>query len=105
MYRALLPLVLSVACQPDYELNAGSPDVNPAEITDCAFTQEKDAQGNWQRRSDPIPVNRTSEGEVTAVAARTVGSRVNLWVTDNWDGQVAVGYFIYDPLGTMEAAP
>ncbi len=64
----------------------------------------KDSSGNWKRQTATIPVNNTAAGEVTAVAARTVGSRVNLWVTDNWSGQNAVGYFIYDPLHTMTAS-
>ena len=42
------------------------------------------------------------DGDIGTVAARTVGSRIHLWVTDEWDGAPGVGYFIYDPLGTME---
>jgi len=62
---------------------------------------EKNSGGQWVRRPNKIPVNNTSEGSIGAVAARTVGSRVHLWVNDEWDGQTGVGYFIYDPLGTM----
>lgn len=53
--------------------------------------------GEWERKPEPIPINQTEEGEVSAVAAVTVGSRIHLWVTDVWDGASAVGYFLYDP--------
>lgn len=61
----------------------------------------RNAEGKWDRRRQPIPINNTEQGEIGTVAARTVGSRVHLWVTDEWDGAPGVGYFIYDPLGTM----
>jgi hypothetical protein len=53
--------------------------------------------GAWVPEDDPIPVNMTEEGEVSAVAANTVGTRIHLWITDNYDGVQAVGYFLYDP--------
>ena len=62
----------------------------------------KNAEGKWDRRRDAIPINNTENGDIGTVAARTVGSRIHLWVTDEWDGAPGVGYFIYDPLGTME---
>ena len=52
---------------------------------------------NWTRDPDPVPVNRTPEGNVSAVAAYTVGSRIHLWITDDYDGIAAVGYYLYDP--------
>ncbi len=61
----------------------------------------KNAEGRWDRREDIVPIHRTDQGNVGTVAARTVGSRVHLWVTDDWDGQTAVGYYVFDPLGTM----
>lgn len=54
------------------------------------------SEGNWVRK-DIIPINQTEVGEVSAVAAVTVGSRIHLWVTDNWDGHSGVGYFLFDP--------
>ncbi|MSP57182.1 MAG: hypothetical protein EXR69_16530, partial [Myxococcales bacterium] len=58
MHRAFFPLLLSVACQPDYALNAGPPDVNPADITECAFTQLVDGDGVatnfWSYDCNPV---------------------------------------------------
>lgn len=54
--------------------------------------------GEWVRQLDIVPVNNTAGGDVTAVAARTVGSRIHLWITDDYDGVSAVGYFLYDPV-------
>ena len=53
--------------------------------------------GEWVREPSPIPINMTEDGAVSAVAARTVGTRIHLWVTDDYDGISAVGYFLYDP--------
>ena len=52
--------------------------------------------GEWVRDGQ-VPINLTEDGEVSAIAARTVGTRIHLWVTDNYDGESAVGYFLYDP--------
>jgi hypothetical protein len=61
------------------------------------WAQSDDGGDSWERDPDPIPINQTEDGEVSAVAAVTVESRIHLWVTDNWDGEQAVGYFLYDP--------
>lgn len=55
------------------------------------------ADGSWQRGSTPVPINMTDDGNVSAVAAVTVGDRVALWVTDVYGDASAVGYFLYDP--------
>lgn len=52
----------------------------------------------WEKWGDAIPVNNTDEGRVSQVSARTVGSRIHLWITDDYDGVQAVGYFLYDPV-------
>jgi hypothetical protein len=59
------------------------------------MAQMKD--GKWKKQADPIPVNMTEEGQVSAVAATTVATRIHLWITDEYDGVQAVGYFLYDP--------
>jgi hypothetical protein len=59
--------------------------------------QATNEDGDWVRDPDIVPINMTDGGEVSAIAARTVGSRIHLWVTDNYDGVSAVGYFLYDP--------
>lgn len=52
---------------------------------------------NWDVQQEIIPINQTPEGEIGAVAANKVGDRIHLWVTDTWDGESGVGYFLYDP--------
>jgi hypothetical protein len=52
---------------------------------------------NWTNQLDPIPLHQTPEGEVGAVAAHRVGDRIHLWVSDSWDGESGIGYFLYDP--------
>lgn len=51
----------------------------------------------WVKARDPLPLNRTQKGDVGAVAAVTIGPRIHLWITDDYDGVQAVGYFLYDP--------
>lgn len=58
--------------------------------------------GQWVRDQEPIPLNMTEAGEISAVAAVTVASRIHIWITDSYpqeDGSSigAVGYFLYDP--------
>jgi hypothetical protein len=52
---------------------------------------------SWQKMGDPIPLHTNEEGFVNSVAAVTVGSRIHLWVTDDYSGIQAVGYFLFDP--------
>ena len=52
---------------------------------------------NWTKTGEKIPVHMTNEGMVTAVAAHTVGDRIHLWITDEYDGASGVGYFLFDP--------
>ncbi|MEC7984002.1 MAG: hypothetical protein VX278_02490 [Myxococcota bacterium] len=64
--------------------------LNLATSTDGGNTWVKDP-------NNPIPINTTSALEVSDVGAQVVGSRILLWVTDNYDGKQAVGYFYYEP--------
>ena len=57
---------------------------------------------DWDREPEPVPLNQTEEGEISAVGAVTVGSRIHLWVTDNYDGTTGVGLFLYDPEAAAE---
>lgn len=57
----------------------------------------RERDGRWVKEGGPIPIHQTEEGEVVAVAARTVGSRIHLWVTDRWGDRSGVGYFLFDP--------
>lgn len=50
----------------------------------------------WERRG-MVPIHTNEEGLVRAVAAQTVGNRIHLWVTDDYDGASAIGYFLFDP--------
>jgi hypothetical protein len=52
---------------------------------------------SWTKSGNLIPVNTTSAGGVTAVAAHTVGDRIHLWITDDYNDNAAVGYFLFDP--------
>jgi hypothetical protein len=52
---------------------------------------------HWQVQPDRIPIHQTPLGEVGAVAAHRVGNRIHLWVSDVWDGESGIGYFLYDP--------
>ena len=63
---------------------------NVATSTDGGVTWTKDP-------NNPIPINRTNPGEISSVGAQVVGSRILLWVTDNYDGESAVGYYYYEP--------
>lgn len=57
----------------------------------------EDDDGDWRKEPEPIPIEMTEEGEISAVGAVTVGSRIHLWVTDNYDDTTGVGLFLYDP--------
>jgi hypothetical protein len=46
----------------------------------------------------PIQLRDLNTGLVTAVAAHRVDDRIHLWVTDDWDGVQAVGYYLFDPV-------
>jgi hypothetical protein len=52
---------------------------------------------NWSKTGEVIPVHMTNSGQVTSVASHTVGERIHLWITDEYDGVSAVGYFLFDP--------
>ena len=77
---------------PVYEgvISGSQMSLNLATSTDDGVTWAKDP-------SNSFPVNRTEPGEMMAVGAQVVGSRIHFWLTDNYDGQSAVGYFYYEP--------
>lgn len=56
----------------------------------------------WERDgTGPVPIHLDPDGRVSSVAARAVGSRVLLWVSD-WYPELeafGVGYFVYTPPG------
>ena len=52
---------------------------------------------NWTKEGGVIPLNQTAKGDVTSVAAHTVGPRIHLWVTDEYEDGAGVGYFLFDP--------
>ncbi len=55
----------------------------------------------WEKWADnPFPVALgIGEGQISSVAAQVVGSRVHLWVTDQYPelDAPAVGYYLYEP--------
>lgn len=66
-------------------------------VANHSFLGMATSEGGQWVRDGIVPINLTEDGEVSAIAARTVGSRIHMWVTDNYDGESAVGYFLYDP--------
>ena len=71
-------------------ISAVNTSLNIATSTDGGSTWVKDP-GN------PFAVNRTTPGEMAAVGAQVIGSRIHFWLTDNYDDDSAVGYFYYEP--------
>lgn len=45
----------------------------------------------------PLQLRETETGSISAVAAHRVDDRIHLWVTDEWEGVQAVGYYLFDP--------
>jgi hypothetical protein len=59
-----------------------------------------DGGETWVPWSDePLPIHLTEEGEIGMVAARSIGSRIHLWVQDRYDEQdgQAIGYYLLEP--------
>ncbi len=66
------------------------------------FGYAVEEDGVWVRRGK-VPLEMDSvNGGVGNVAAQTVGSRIHLWVTDNYSGSSAIGYFLFDPKAAAE---
>ena len=75
----------------DGVISGSQMSMNLATSTDDGVTWVKDPNNSF-------PVNRTTPGEMMAVGAQVIGSRIHIWLTDNYSGQSAVGYFYYEPL-------
>lgn len=71
-------------------ISASRLTLNLATSTDGGNTWQKDP-------SNPLPVNLTQPGEISSVGAQVIGRRIHLWVTDNYSGSSAIGYFYYEP--------
>ena len=71
-------------------ISASQSTLNLATSVDGGETWVKDP-------NNPIPINTTSALEVSDVGAQVIGSRILLWVTDNYEDTAAVGYFYYEP--------
>ena len=59
-----------------------------------------DQGGSWKRLSDePLPLSRTSTGNINMVAAVRIGPRIHIWVDDYYPelNTSAIGYFLYEP--------
>ena len=63
---------------------------------DAYFGYAKEVDGAWVRQGR-VPIHTSEPGQVRAVAARTVGSRIHLWVTDDYEGGSGIGYFLFAP--------
>ena len=64
--------------------------LNIATSTDGGTTWTKDPDNSF-------PVNLTDPGEMSAVGAQVIGTRIHFWLTDNYQGNSAIGYFYYEP--------
>lgn len=54
----------------------------------------------WEKHPDnPMPIALTEPGVIGEVAAQLVGSRIHLWITDEYEDidQSAVGYYLFEP--------
>ena len=71
-------------------ISAFNTSLNIATSTDGGTTWTKDS-------TNPYPINLTTPGEMSAVGAQVIGSRIHFWLTDNYEGNQAVGYFYYEP--------
>ena len=60
-------------------------------------TSEDDGMTWVKDPGNPLPVNLTTPGEVSNIGAQVIGSRIHLWVGDNYDGAGSIGYFYYEP--------
>lgn len=62
--------------------------VNLATSTDEGATWTRDP-------NNPLPIS--TSGVPSSIAAQVIGNRIHLWLTDQYDGQSAIGYFLYEP--------
>ena len=77
---------------PQYEgvIQARKLTLNLATSTDGGITWTKDP-------NNPLPVHLTNPGQISAIGAQVIGSRIHLWVTDYYEDRYAVGYFYFEP--------
>ena len=73
--------------------SASNLTVNLATSVDDGETWVRDA-------NNPLPIS--TSGVASSIAAQVIGSRIHLWLTDDYDGQQAIGYFLYEPEITAE---
>jgi hypothetical protein len=66
--------------------------------TTLNLATSEDGGVSWTKDlNNPIPIHLTDPGQLSAIGAQVIGSRIHLWVTDSYSGQNAVGYFYYEP--------
>ena len=58
-------------------------------------TSDDDGETWIRDPNNPLPIS--TSGKVGDVAAQVIGDRIHLWVTDDYEGKQAVGYFLYEP--------
>jgi hypothetical protein len=49
------------------------------------------------QEAGPLQLRESETGVISHVAAHRVDNRIHMWVTDEWDGNQAVGYYLFDP--------
>ncbi len=69
-----------------------------AKDTSLGLAISYDDGQTWEKHQDnPLPVNLTTVGEISSIGARVIGSRIHLWVGDQYNDTGAIGYFYYEP--------
>jgi len=77
--------------------NAASGLISAQYMTLNLATSEDDGL-NWVKDpGNPLPVQLTDPGQISNVGAQVIGSRIHLWIGDNYEGTSAIGYFYYEP--------
>ena len=58
-----------------------------------------DGGNSWVKDpNNPLPIHQDPAIlKITSVGAQVVGSRIHLWITDQYNSSKAVGYFYYEP--------
>ena len=57
---------------------------------------------NWEKAGRVPLHNPDLPGQVSAVNAHTVGKRIHIWLTDQYDEGTGVGLFLFDPTRLTE---
>ncbi len=80
-----------------YESPGTSGLISAQRLTLNLATSEDDGTTWLKDPNNPLPVHLTSPGQISNIGAQVIGSRIHLWIGDNYEGTSAIGYFYYEP--------